>query len=43
MSIDRGWIKKMRYIYIAEYHSAIKKGNNAICSNMDGPRDSHTK
>ena len=24
-----------------EYYSAIKK--NAICSNMDGPRDDHTK
>ena len=30
------WIKKMRTI---EYYSAIKKEwNNAICSNMDGPR-----
>ena len=27
-----------------EYYSAIKKEwNNAICSNMDGPRDYHTK
>ena len=27
-----------------EYYSAIKnKWNNAICNNMDGPRDSHTK
>ena len=27
-----------------ECYSAIKKeGNNAICSNMDGPRDYHTK
>ena len=27
-----------------EYYSAIKKNeNNAICSNMDGPRDYHTK
>ena len=27
-----------------EYYSAIKKEqNNAICSNMDGPRDSHTE
>ena len=35
------WIKKMRTI---EYYSAIKKEwNNAICSNMDGPRDDHTK
>ena len=27
-----------------EYYSAIKKeSNNAICSNMDRPRDHHTK
>ena len=27
-----------------EYYSAIKKEwNNAICSNMDGPRDYHIK
>ena len=27
-----------------EYYSAIKKElNNAICSNMDGPRNYHTK
>ena len=26
-----------------EYYSAIKKWNNAICSNMDGPRDDNTK
>ena len=35
------WIKKMRTI---EYYSAIKKEwNNAICSNMSGHRDYHTK
>ena len=34
----------MWYIYTMEYYSAIKKGwNNAICSNMDGPGDYHTK
>ena len=38
------WIKKMQYIYTMEYYSAIKKEqNNAICSNMDSARDSHTK
>ena len=36
------------YIYVniyiqMEYYSAIKKRSNAICSNMDGIRDSHTK
>ena len=31
-------------IYTVEYYSAIKKEwNNAIYSNMDGPRDYHTK
>ena len=29
---------------VMEYYSAIKKEwNNAIWSNMDGPRDDHTK
>ena len=36
------WIK-MWYIYTMEYYSAIKEQNSAICSNMDGTRDSHTK
>ena len=29
------------YVYSVEYYSAIK--NNAICSNMDRPRDYHTR
>ena len=38
------WMKKMWYIYTMEYNSAIKREwNNAIYSNMDGPRDYHTK
>ena len=36
-------IKKRWYIYTMEYYSALKKWNIAICSNMDGPRDYHTK
>ena len=38
------WIRKMWDIYTREYYSAKRKEwNNAICSNMDGPRDYHTK
>ena len=33
----------MWYIYTMDYYSAIKKNNNAICSNMGGPRDYHSK
>ena len=45
MSIDGGMIKKMWCIYV--YNGILlshkKEGNNAICSDMDGPRDCHTK
>ena len=45
------WIKKRRYIYIYIYIyiwngillSHKKEQNNAICRNVDGPRDYHTK
>ena len=34
----------MCHIYTMAYYSAInKERNNAICSNMDGPRDYNTK
>ena len=38
------WMK-MWYIlmFTMEYYLAIKEWNNAICSNMDGPRDYHIK
>ena len=39
------WIDKeeMVYIYTIECHSAKNKWNNAICSNIHGLRDYHTK
>ena len=37
------WIKKMCYIYIKWNISHKKERNIATCSNMDGPRDYHTK
>ena len=39
------WMEKeMWYIHTMEYYLVIKKiRNNAICSNIDGPRDYHTK
>ena len=44
VSIIDEWMKKMSYIYTMEYYLAIKKEwNNAICSNMDGPRGYHSK
>ena len=36
------WIKKTWCIYM-QYSVIKKEWNNAICSNMDGPRDDHTK
>ena len=35
------WFKKMWYKYTMEYYSAIKRMK--YCSNMDGPREYHTK
>ena len=44
MSIDR-WMAKedMAYIYNGILLSHKKEQNNAICSNIDGPRDCHTE
>ena len=33
----------MWYIYATEHYSAIKKTNNTIGSNSDGPEDYNTK
>ena len=44
VSIDRGMVKEdVVHIYSAILLSHKKEGNNAICSNMDGPRDCHTE
>ena len=44
MFINRGMDKEDVVHITMEYHPAIKKEqNNAICSNMDGPRDCHTE
>ena len=44
MSIDR-WMDKedVAHIYNGKLLSHKKEWNNAICSNIDGPRDYHTK
>ena len=33
----------MWYIYTMEYSAIKKEWNNAICSDIDGPRDCHTE
>ena len=44
MSTDRWMNKEEWYIYTMKYYSALKEvWNNAICCNMAGPRDPHTK
>ena len=44
MSIDRGMDKEdVVHIYNGILLSHKKRMNNAICSNMDGPRDYHAK
>ena len=43
--LTEDWTKEMWCIYTTDYYSAIKKKqwNSAICRNMDGFRDYHTK
>ena len=42
--MDRGVDKEdVVYIYSGILLSQKQEGKNAICSNMDGPRDEHTK
>ena len=41
-SLTHEWIKKW-YTYTMEYYSTIKTQTNAIFTNKDGSRDSHTK
>ena len=44
MSINRGMDKEdVVHIYCGILLSHKKERNNAICSNMDGPRDCHTE
>ena len=44
MSIDREMDKEdVAHIYNGILLSHKKEQNNAFCSNMDGPRDSHTE
>jgi len=42
LSIDK-WIRRCGNIYNGVLLSHEKEWNNAICSNMDGPGDYHTK
>ena len=37
------WIKKMWYISTMKYYLATKNETMLFCSNMDEPRDCHTK
>ena len=37
------YIKKMWYTYTMEYSLALEKNKQCLCSNIDGPRDFHTK
>ena len=44
VSTDRWMDKKGEvYVYAMDYYLAVKNGNNAICSNMDGPRGYYIK
>jgi hypothetical protein len=38
MTLTEEWTKKMRYIYIMEYYSAVEN-NHETCRQMDGTRE----
>ena len=42
-SINKCMKKRMVYVHSGILLRHKMKGNNAICSNMDGPRDYYTK
>ena len=42
--VKKMWYIYNMYVYIMEYYLAIKENKRiAICSNMNGPREYHTK
>ena len=43
MSINSGMDKDVVHVYKERLLNPKKEQNNAICSNMDGPRDCHTE
>ena len=42
-SVGQEFEKEWIYVYNGISHSHKKEWNNAICSNMNAPRDYHTK
>ena len=37
------WIKKLWYIYVMEYYTAIKEGTFTFCNSVDGHGDFYSK
>ena len=44
-SLSAIWVVSSAYLRLLQWNitQSLKKGNNAICSNIDWPRDDHTK